>query len=178
MALSWLRIAMVAVGGMSAFPLSSFAVTIEQGSGANAAAIQAAVDAFRTTLGSPDNLNAPGPLGSGRREINWDGGGATSGTAAVTPFTVFQNTRGATFTTPGIGLTQTPVTGVAVTMMATMKVLQRARANGQNLIITHEPTFFDDPDKAETVPQGEQDPVLAEKRRVVKEYRCVMSPYH
>ena len=75
MALSWLRIAMVAVGGISAFPLSSFAVTIEQGSGANAAAIQAAVDAFRTTLGSPDNLNAPGPLGSGRREINWDGGG-------------------------------------------------------------------------------------------------------
>jgi len=114
MALSWLRIAMVAVGGISAFPLSSFAVTIEQGSGANAAAIQAAVDAFRTTLGSPDNLNAPGPLGSGRREINWDGGGATSGTAAVTPFTVFQNTRGATFTTPGIGLTQTPVTGGTV----------------------------------------------------------------
>jgi hypothetical protein len=32
----------------------------------------------------------------------------------VTPFTVFQNTRGATFTTPGIGLTQTPVTGGTV----------------------------------------------------------------
>jgi len=104
--------------GMVGFASPSFAAPIvEQGSGANAAAIQAAVDAFRTDLGSPDNLNAPGPLGSGRREINWDGGGATSGTAAVTPFTVFQNTRGATFTTPGIGLTQTPVTGGTVDIL-------------------------------------------------------------
>jgi hypothetical protein len=62
-------------------------------------------------LGNPDNLNNPGPLGSGRREINWDGGGATNGTAAVTPFTVFQNIRGATFTTPGSGLTQAPISG-------------------------------------------------------------------
>jgi hypothetical protein len=93
----------------------AFAVpVVEQASGANAAAIQAAVDAFRAALGNPDNLNAPGPLGSGRREINWDGGGATNGTAAVTPFTVFQNTRGATFTAPGIGLTQTPLTGGTV----------------------------------------------------------------
>src|SRR5207253_1630628 len=50
----------------------------------------------------------------GRREINWDGGTATDGTAAVTPFTVFQNIRGATFTTPGTGLTQTPITGGTV----------------------------------------------------------------
>jgi hypothetical protein len=50
-------------------------------------------------------------LGAGRREINWDGGGATDGTAPVTPFVVFQNTRGGTFTTPGAGLTQAPVTG-------------------------------------------------------------------
>ena len=32
----------------------------------------------------------------------------------MTPFTVFQNTRGATFTTPGSGLTQTPITGGTV----------------------------------------------------------------
>jgi hypothetical protein len=102
----------VGVIGLSA---PSFAVPIvQQGSGANAAAIQAAVDAFRTDLGNPDNLNAPGPLASGRREINWDGGGATNGTAAVTPFTVFQNTRGATVTTPGIGLTQAPISGGTV----------------------------------------------------------------
>ena len=33
------------------------------------------------------------------------------GTAPVTPFTTFQNTRGATFTTPGTGLTQAAATG-------------------------------------------------------------------
>ena len=34
------------------------------------------------------------------------------------------------------------VTGVAVTMMATLDVLQRAVANGDNMVITHEPVFF------------------------------------
>ncbi len=36
----------------------------------------------------------------------------------------------------------TVVTGVAVTMMATLDVLQRAVANGDNMVITHEPIFF------------------------------------
>src|SRR5690349_19453047 len=35
-----------------------------------------------------------------------------------------------------------PVTGVAVTMMATLDVLQRAVAAGDNMVITHEPIFF------------------------------------
>ena len=73
---------------------------------------------------------------------------------------------------------QTPVTGIAVTMMATMNVLQQAAANRQNLIITHEPTFFDDQDKAETVPQGEQDPVLAEKRRFIEQHHLVIWRFH
>jgi hypothetical protein len=66
------------------------------------------VDAYRAALGDPNNGNNAGPLAAGRREINWDGGGppVIDGTAPVTPFTVFQNTRGATFTTPGTGLTQ------------------------------------------------------------------------
>ena len=101
-------LALVSTGPAVAIP------TVFTDSGANAAAITGGVNAFRAALGNPDNLNAPGPLGSGRREINWDGGGATSGTAAVTPFLVFQNTRGATFTTPGSGLTQTPITGGTV----------------------------------------------------------------
>jgi hypothetical protein len=81
--------------------------------GANAAGIQTGVDAFRAALGNPNNGNL-GSQASGRREINWDGGAATDGTLAVTPFTTFQNTRGATFTTPGIGLTQTPIIGGTV----------------------------------------------------------------
>jgi hypothetical protein len=51
-------------------------------------------------LGNPNNGNAPGPLFSGRREINWDGGGNNPDTAiAGTPFNGFLNTRGAQFTT-------------------------------------------------------------------------------
>jgi len=73
---------------------------------------------------------------------------------------------------------KTPVTGIAVTMMATYAVLQGAAANGQNLIITHEPTFFDDPDKAEPLPQGEQDPVLSEKRAFIERHHLVIWRFH
>ena len=89
------------------------AVTTFSDSGANVASITDTVDAFRAALGNPNNANNPGPLPSGRREINWDGGGppVIDGTAPVTPFTAFQNSRGATFTTPGMGLTQAAATG-------------------------------------------------------------------
>jgi hypothetical protein len=53
-----------------------------------------------------NNGNNPGPLVGGRREINWDGGGATTPSLGVTPFTVFENTRGSTMTTPGTGFIQ------------------------------------------------------------------------
>src|SRR5262245_15228756 len=74
-------------------------------SGLAAGDIQATVDAFRDALGNPNNGNAPGTVG-GRREINWDGGGATTPSPGGTPFTVFQNTRGATMATPGSGFNQ------------------------------------------------------------------------
>lgn len=76
------------------------------------------------------------------------------------------------------GDAQTPVKGIAVTMMATLDVLKRAAANGQNLIITHEPTFFDDPDKSETVPLGEKDEVLAEKRAFIEKNHLVIWRFH
>ncbi len=40
------------------------------------------------------------------------------------------------------GNPDTPVTGVAVAMMATLDVLRRAAEAGNNLVITHEPTFY------------------------------------
>jgi hypothetical protein len=83
-----------------------------EGSGADASAIQASVDAFRTALGNPNNGNASGPLPSGRREINWDGGGVTT-TISPTPFNGFQNIRGALFTTSGTGFVQAPPSGLA-----------------------------------------------------------------
>jgi hypothetical protein len=71
------------------------------------------VDAFRARLGDPNNLNNPGPLEKGRREINWDGGNPNvlDTTAPVNPFLVFLNTRGSQFKTPGLGLSQAPPSG-------------------------------------------------------------------
>jgi len=85
--------------------------TVFQVAGPDAASIQGSVDAFRAALGDPNN-NDPGPIATGRREINWDGGGANvTTTAPVTPFNGFLNTRGAQFTTPGTGLSQAPPSG-------------------------------------------------------------------
>ena len=75
--------------------------TVFQAAGPTKDSIQGMVNAFRAALGEPNNANAPGPLSSGRREINWDGGGVDTTTAPVTPFNVFLNTRGGQFTTPG-----------------------------------------------------------------------------
>ena len=83
-----------------------------QAAGPAANSIQGAVDAFRAALGNPNNGNNPGPLATGRREINWDGGGNNDTTTApVTPFNVFLNTRGGQFTTRGQGLSQAPPSG-------------------------------------------------------------------
>jgi hypothetical protein len=84
-----------------------------QAAGPTAESIQSTVDAYRAFLGDPNNGNAPGPIANGRREINWDGGGSDATTDPVTPFNTFLNTRGAQFTTPGIGLSQAPPSGGA-----------------------------------------------------------------
>ena len=81
-----------------------------QAAGPTVESIQGTVDEFRAALGDPNNGNAPGPLASGRREINWDGGGNNQNTAvAGNPFAGFQIIRGALFTTPdGTGFVQAP----------------------------------------------------------------------
>jgi putative NIF3 family GTP cyclohydrolase 1 type 2 len=73
---------------------------------------------------------------------------------------------------------QTRVKGIAVTMMATLDVLQRAAANGQNLIITHEPTFYDHLDNPAQLPQGEDDAVLKQKREFIAEHHLVIWRFH
>jgi len=81
------------------------AVTVFSASGALPFQIQTTVDAFRTALGN-NNGNVAGSQGSGRREINWDGGGAAApATVFASPQTNFAF-RGATFTTPGTGTEQ------------------------------------------------------------------------
>src|SRR5262245_52655620 len=50
--------------------------TVFQAAGPTIASIQSTVDQYRAALGLVNNGIAPGPLASGRREINWDGGGS------------------------------------------------------------------------------------------------------
>ena len=92
------------------------APVVFQAAGPNAASIQSTVDAYRSALGNVNNLNNPGPLMSGRREINWDGGNpnVTATTPPVTPFNTFLNTRGSQFISKGAGLSQATPAGLAV----------------------------------------------------------------
>jgi hypothetical protein len=106
---SILLIACVAITLASAGTSEAAFISFSVGGDATTASIQATVDAFRAAVGAPDNLNLPGPIAGGRREINWDGGGATTAAPGPTPFTVFLNTRGAGITTPGTGFLQTPL---------------------------------------------------------------------
>ena len=89
--------------------------TVFQAAGPTVTSIQSSVDQYRAALGATNNGNAVGPLASGRREINWDGGGSTATAIAGTPFTVFLLTRGAFITTPGTGFVQAPLSGLATT---------------------------------------------------------------
>jgi hypothetical protein len=93
------------------------APTVFQAAGPSASSIQSTVDQFRAALGVINNANNPGPLTSGHREINWDGGSPTNAATTLTgtPLTTFLNTRGANITTRGSGFVQAPPSGLADT---------------------------------------------------------------
>jgi hypothetical protein len=107
-AILWVALAFGLV--LSARPALASSITFSA-VGTDAASITPTVDAFRAAIGGANNANAAGPLAGGRREINWDGGGATT-TSSATPFNGFQNNRGALFTTPGTGFLQAPPSGL------------------------------------------------------------------
>jgi putative NIF3 family GTP cyclohydrolase 1 type 2 len=69
------------------------------------------------------------------------------------------------------------VTGIAVTMMSTLDVLQRAVADGDNLIITHEPTFFSHTDATAQL-ENSRDPVYEAKEAFIKEHHLVIWRFH
>jgi putative NIF3 family GTP cyclohydrolase 1 type 2 len=74
------------------------------------------------------------------------------------------------------GNPETRVTGIAVTMMATLDVLQRAAARGENLVITHEPTFYNHLDRPEGM--EESDAVWKEKREFIEKNGLVIWRFH
>lgn len=71
----------------------------------------------------------------------------------------------------------TPVTGIAVTMMSTLDVLQRAAAAGANLIISHEPTFYGHLDQLEPLEKA-NDSVTATKRAFIRDHKLVVLRMH
>jgi putative NIF3 family GTP cyclohydrolase 1 type 2 len=69
------------------------------------------------------------------------------------------------------------VTGIAVTMMATLDVLERAAARGDNLIITHEPTFYSHLDSTAGL-ASENDPVYAAKTAFIRKHGLIIWRFH
>lgn len=73
------------------------------------------------------------------------------------------------------GSLETPVKGIATTMMATLDVLQRAAAAGRNMVITHEPTFYSHQD---TVDQLKDDPTYQFKLDFIRKNNLVSFHFH
>jgi hypothetical protein len=100
-----MRAPLIALLVLSAATGAASAQVVRSASGANPAAIQAAIDAFRGDLGGVLNANVAGSFGTGRREINWDGVPDQFDSPNALPANFFNvnSPRGVVFSTPGTG---------------------------------------------------------------------------
>ncbi|HZF38410.1 MAG TPA: Nif3-like dinuclear metal center hexameric protein [Blastocatellia bacterium] len=73
------------------------------------------------------------------------------------------------------GTAETPVKGIATTMMATLDVIHRAAASGKNMVITHEPTFFSHQDQTDQILQ---DPTYKFKLDFLNRNNMVVFHFH
>ena len=69
----------------------------------------------------------------------------------------------------------TPITGIATTFIPTMAVLRKAVAHGENLIVTHEPSFYNHRDESTLFTN---DPVYLEKQAFLREHHVVLFRLH
>jgi putative NIF3 family GTP cyclohydrolase 1 type 2 len=83
--------------------------------------------------------------------------------------------RAQTVDTFKAGNPDTPVKGIATTVMATFDVIQRASAGGRNLVITHEPTFYSHEDKVDDLAT---DPVFKAKQGFIDKNSIVVWRFH
>jgi putative NIF3 family GTP cyclohydrolase 1 type 2 len=74
------------------------------------------------------------------------------------------------------GTGDTPVRGIATTMMTTLDVVQRASAAGKNMVITHEPTFYSHQDKPEAL--AADDVTYQFKQEFLKRHEMVVFHFH
>lgn len=67
------------------------------------------------------------------------------------------------------------VTGIAVSMFANMETLRDAVAKNCNLIIVHEPTFYNHLDKTDML---EKDPVYLKKLEYIQKHKLIIFRFH
>jgi len=105
-----LAVGLAAAGGSQA----DASPIVFSATGTNSAGILSTVNDFRTALGSL-NPNVVGSLGSGRREINWDGvpNQFASPNAFPVDFFNINSPRGVVYSTPGQGFQVSGAAGVA-----------------------------------------------------------------
>jgi len=67
------------------------------------------------------------------------------------------------------------ISGIACTFMATVEVLQKAAAEGCNLVITHEPTYYNHFDNKDLL---ENDAVYSAKQKIIDDNDLVIFRFH
>lgn len=70
---------------------------------------------------------------------------------------------------------QTTVTGIVTCMFATMNVLKQAVDKNCNLVIVHEPLYYNHLDETD---KFQNDPVFLEKRRFITDHKLVIWRFH
>ncbi|MGD0756492.1 MAG: Nif3-like dinuclear metal center hexameric protein [Bacteroidales bacterium] len=106
----------------------------------------------------------------------WVGKNAT---AAEVIAAIIKNTGSATIpNTVDIikeGDPQTPVTGIVTCMFATMDVLKQAVNKNCNLIVVHEPLYYNHLDETKML---QNDPVFLEKKHFINDHKLVIWRFH
>lgn len=108
---------------------------------------------------------------------------AQNSTKGLTAAEVMQRVITATGAVPPVGTVDTlkagdpntVVTGIVTTFMDTYSVLEQAVASHQNLIITHEPTFYNHPDDQAPLAA---DPVQQQKLTYIRDHHLVVWRFH
>ena len=80
-----------------------------------------------------------------------------------------------TVDTVKLGDSTQSITGIVVTFLATCEVIEQAMESGANLIITHEPTFYNHLDTTDWL---SNDPSYQAKRRLIEESLIVIWRFH
>lgn len=70
---------------------------------------------------------------------------------------------------------ETQVKGIVTCMFATMDVMKQAVAKNCNLIIVHEPLYYNHTDETK---QFQNDPVFSEKRHYITDHKLVIWRFH